>query len=219
MNRFPRFETLPMGILLAMAGGSLDCYTYLSRGQVFATAETGNLVLLGIRLAQGKISLAAHYLPPILAFMCGVLAAEQLRAAFTGRERKFDWRQLVLLAECAVVAAVAVLPCGKLDSLVNVLISFTSAMQVEGFRSFAGCACATTMCTGNLRSGTENLFLRLKKKDREAGRKAAVYGGIILAFVAGVVLCSLLVPHLGGAAAWMPFLLLAAALGVSFYCG
>lgn len=47
MKESPRFETLPLGLLLALAGGSLDCYTYLNRGQVFATAETGNLVMMG----------------------------------------------------------------------------------------------------------------------------------------------------------------------------
>lgn len=213
MKRHPCFETLPIGILLAAAGGSLDCYTYLNRGQVFATAETGNLVLLGIRLARGEVGSAIRYLPPILAFACGVLLAEWLRAA--SKEKGPDWRQLILLAECAVVAAVAVLPCGQLDPLANVLISFTSAMQVEGFRSFAGCPCATTMCTGNLRSGTENLFLRLKTGSREAGQKAAVYFSIILAFVAGTVLSGLLTPLLGGRTALLPCLLLAAVLGIS----
>ena len=39
-----------MGALLAAAGGLLDAYTYLSRGGVFANAETGNMVLFGICL-------------------------------------------------------------------------------------------------------------------------------------------------------------------------
>ena len=53
MKRYQMSESLPVGLLLALAGGILDSYTYLNRGQVFATAETGNLVLLGIHLAQG----------------------------------------------------------------------------------------------------------------------------------------------------------------------
>ena len=61
-------ESLPVGLLLALAGGILDAYTYLVRGEVFATAETGNLVLLGINLSQGRLNEAAYYLWPILAF-------------------------------------------------------------------------------------------------------------------------------------------------------
>ena len=68
MEHRPRFETLSLGLTLALVGGSLDCYSYLNRGQVLATAETGNLVLLGIQLAQGRLDLALRYLPPILAY-------------------------------------------------------------------------------------------------------------------------------------------------------
>lgn len=207
-----RFEFLPLGLLLALAGGSLDCYTYLNRGQVFATAETGNMVLLGVHLAQGRLDQALHYLPPILAYAAGVLAAELLRSFLDKRQWRLDWRQIILLLECAVVAAVALVPLGRLDLAANGLISFTSAMQVESFRVFAGCSCATTMCTGNLRAGTENLLLRLRKGDRNAGRKASVYYALILSFIAGAVLSGLLTPLLGQQTAFLPCLLLLAAV-------
>ena len=206
-----RFEALPLGLLLALAGGSLDCYTYLNRGAVFATAETGNLVLLGSRLAQGQLDMALRYLPPILAYTAGVLSAEVLRLVLTRRESRADWRRYILILECLVVAAAALLPLGRWDSLTNVLISFTSAMQVESFRTFAGCPCATTMCTGNLRAGTENLFLWLTGKDRNAGRKAAVYYGLIVTFVAGALLSGVLTPWLGGYTALLSCVLLAGA--------
>lgn len=47
-------ETLLVGSLLAMVGGFLDVYTYLTRGGVFANAQTGNIVLLGITLFRRK---------------------------------------------------------------------------------------------------------------------------------------------------------------------
>lgn len=215
MRESPRFEALPLGLLLALAGGSLDCYTYLNRGQVFATAETGNLVMMGARLAQGQWAQALHYLPPILAFAAGVLATELLRTALEQRKPPFDWRKCILLLECAVVASVALLPLGRWDLLANGLISFTSAMQVESFRVIAGCGCATTMCTGNLRAGTEHLLQRLARKDRAAGQKAATYYALILSFVAGAVLSGCLSPLLGQHTALLPCLLLLAAVILS----
>ena len=215
MRESPRFEALPLGLLLALAGGSLDCYTYLNRGQVFATAETGNLVMMGARLAQGQWAQALHYLPPILAFAAGVLATELLRTALEQRKPPFDWRKCILLLECAVVASVALLPLGRWDLLANGLISFTSAMQVESFRVIAGCGCATTMCTGNLRAGTEHLLRRLARKDRAAGQKAATYYALILSFVAGSVLSGCLSPLLCQYTALLPCLLLLAAVILS----
>ena len=144
-----------------------------------------------------------------------MLATELLRTALEQRKPPFDWRKCILLLECAVVASVALLPLGRWDLLANGLISFTSAMQVESFRVIAGCGCATTMCTGNLRAGTEHLLRRLARKDRAAGQKAATYYALILSFVAGAVLSGCLSPLLGQYTALLPCLLLLAAVILS----
>ena len=44
-------ETFRLGALLTVVGGFLDTYTYLSRGGVFANAQTGNIVLLALTAA------------------------------------------------------------------------------------------------------------------------------------------------------------------------
>ncbi len=42
-------DTIRVGLLLAIVGGFLDAYTYLCRGQVFANAQTGNMVYLELK--------------------------------------------------------------------------------------------------------------------------------------------------------------------------
>ena len=39
-------EFYGVGVMLAIVGGYLDAYTYISRDHVFANAQTGNMVLL-----------------------------------------------------------------------------------------------------------------------------------------------------------------------------
>ena len=172
-----------MGALLAAAGGLLDAYTYLSRGGVFANAETGNMVLFGICLSQGQWGKAVGYLFPILAFALGVLAAELIRERHRSGPR-FHWRHTVLLAEVAV----AFLPRGEWDSLANTLVAFVCALQVETFRKVRGNPFATTMCTGNLRSGTEAIYHGLTKGKRESVEKGLCYYGVIACFIAGAAL-------------------------------
>ena len=41
-------ESIELGIVLALAGGFMDAYSYMCRDGVFANAQTGNMLLLGI---------------------------------------------------------------------------------------------------------------------------------------------------------------------------
>ena len=196
-------EALPLGLLLALTGGILDAYTYLNRGAVFATAETGNLVLLGVNLAMGHWLKVIYYLLPISSYAAGLLV--------------FHWRQFVVLTECLVVLLATIIPQGELDPLVNCMIAFISAMQVQTFRKFRGCACATTMCTGNLRSGVEALYFHLADKESGSLDRAKVYFGLIAFFVTGAVISSLLAPLFAGRAILVAILPLAASFLLMFF--
>ena len=55
-------ETHLLGLLLAVVGGFLDAYTYLCRGRVFANAQTGNIVLLGVNLTEQNWNRTFYYL-------------------------------------------------------------------------------------------------------------------------------------------------------------
>lgn len=192
-------ESLLLGGLLAMAGGFFDAYTYLSRGGVFANAQTGNIVLFGLKLAEGEWQRALTYLLPILAFAFGVVAAELVKRRGK-REKKSDaglhWRQVIVLAEIILLGVVAFLP-QQMNMVVNTVISFVCAMQVETFRKVRGSAFATTMCTGNLRSGTEQLMIWHHTREETAARKARQYYSIILFFILGAALGARLTDALG----------------------
>ena len=181
-------ESLKIGVILALTGGFLDAYTFLVRGKVFANAQTGNIVLLGINLFQGEFKQALSYLVPIVAFIVGVFIAEFIKLKFKDSE-KLHWRQIIIFLEIFLLVLVAFMP-QDLNDLANIVISFICAMQVESFRKINGIACATTMCTGNLRSGTELLFKYIKTKDSDLKQKSINYYGIDLTFILGAGLGS-----------------------------
>ena len=47
-------ESLLIGVLLSISGGLMDAYSYLYRGQVFANAQTGNVLLFSVHLSKGE---------------------------------------------------------------------------------------------------------------------------------------------------------------------
>ena len=79
-------ESLPIMILLTLSGGFMDAYSYLCRGEVFANAQTGNILLFGVNLSMGHWSKALQYVCPVLAFAIGIAAAEFVRRKFTNRK-------------------------------------------------------------------------------------------------------------------------------------
>ena len=194
-NRVQKSETFLVAALLAVAGGFLDAYTYLCRGEVFANAQTGNMVLFALRAAEGQWRAAGYYLIPVLSFVLGVLVAEIIRNRRKAAGR-FHWRHTVLGIEILTLAAASFVPPGGWDPVVNIAVSFVCAMQVESFRKVRGNPFASTMCTGNLRSGTDALFYAARRKSGALLRKSFCYYGIIALFIGGAALGAVVAPHL-----------------------
>lgn len=177
-------ESYLVGMLLAFAGGFIDAYTYITRDGVFAYAQTGNIVLLGINIGKSNYLQAALYLIPIFTFILGIFLAEWFHKKFPSGGRL--WRQIVVLIEAAAVISICFIPYGKYTNpIAIVLSSFISALQYEAFRSIRGQSYASTMCTGNLRSGSESLYNYLRTRERIYRNKTLQYFGIIIIFAMG----------------------------------
>lgn len=204
-------EAFRNSVFLTLSGGFQDAYTYIGRGKVFANAQTGNIVLLATNLCEGNFARVGHYLVPLLAFVAGVLFAEAIHERFH-RMEKLHWRQLVLAIEILLLAAVGFVP-QSMNLLANALVSFVCAMQVQTFRKVRGNVCSTTMCIGNLRSGTQYLYDWLKYKDPAVLSRALQYFGTIVLFGAGAAAGSLMTMQFGMWVIWVS----SALLSVSFF--
>ena len=72
-------EKLWFFALLIFAGGFYGGYTYSLRGQVFANAQTANLVMMMLSLGKGNWGRALYSLAPFSAYIFGVGLSEYLR--------------------------------------------------------------------------------------------------------------------------------------------
>ncbi len=128
-------ESIELAVLLALSGGLMDAYSYLGRGKVFANAQTGNMLLLGVNIADGDWHQAAHYALPVLAFAFGIALAHTVK--HVSHEHHLHWRQTSLLVEAALLVAVSFVP-QDFDLLANSLTSLACGMQVQAFRKLHG---------------------------------------------------------------------------------
>lgn len=184
-------ESFPLAVILTLVGGFLDAYTYVCRDGVFANAQTGNFARMAISLAGGNYFAALRYLVSILSFVLGVTIAMRIR--YWMKDRSFlHWRQVSLLLEITLLLTISFIPAGDISNIFgNILVSLTCAIQAESFRRFRGNVFASTMCTGNLRSATENLNRFWETGDSESRERSIRYYSIDVTFVIGAVIGTL----------------------------
>lgn len=178
-------ESVLVGVLLAFSGGYMDAYTYVFRDNVFANAQTGNIILLGINISNMNYSVSVRYLLPVLSFVTGVFAAQMLKLKFRDA-RKPHWRQIAIIAEIIIMLAVAYMGT-DMNLIANSMISLACGIQVQSFRKVHDNSLATTMCIGNLRTATDLFCSSVFKKDRKLFNRSMFYYGFILTFAVGAV--------------------------------
>lgn len=184
-------ESLSIGLLLAVNGGFLESYTYMTRNRVFANAQSGNIVLIAIKLSEGDYLGALYSLIPIGAFVMGILIANTLKIN-NQKYHHFHWRQFVLLFQILILAAAGGVPGNDYNVVVIFCISLACSLQYASFKKIKGMGLATTFCTGNLRSASENLFDYFRTQDRAALTRCGALGAIILSFFGGALIGAVL---------------------------
>ena len=184
---------------LALSGGFQDAYTYNTRDEVFSNAQTGNVVLMSQHFMTGDWKAGVRY-----------FVADQIQMRYK-YARRLHWRQGILLAEIVILFVVGFIP-HSLNMTATIFVSFACAMQVQTFRKMGGYSYASTMCIGNLRSGTAAFSHYLQDKKTEQLKQAAYYFGIIFLFAIGAGLGGNLTEHFGIHMIWISCIL----LGLSF---
>ncbi len=203
-------ETFACAIFLILSGGFQDAYTYCCRDHVFANAQTGNIVLMSSYLFRGEWKLVLRYLIPLICFVAGIYIAEVFHQRYKNMV-KVHWRQIILLFEIVLLLIVGFIP-QTLNILANSIVSFVCAMQIQTFRKVDGHVYASTMCIGNIRSGTEALCAYFHTRDKMTLNKALKYYSVIALFAVGAGIGSILTESFSEYAIWVS----SAFLSVSF---
>lgn len=194
-------ESMLIAILLALSGGFIDAYSFNSRGEVFANAQTGNLVMLSQSLARKDPHQLIKYILPVMAFFIGVYFTEIIRI-YCQQYKILHWRQIVALMEVFILILVGIMST-HLDYIANATMSMTCAMQFQSFRKFHGVSMPTIICTGNLRSATELLSLYHFTRDDNVAKKSLYYYGVVAMFGLGAAIGAISSDLFGLKAIWV----------------
>lgn len=204
-------NSVHLGILLAVVGGFLDAYTFISRDGVFANAQTGNIVLFAVKAANGEWGNSMYYIFPIIAFIFGVIISEIVKTPNL-RKVLYSYRRSILILECFVLVLVGFMPSSIPNIIVTVCISFVSSLQISTFNKLDKWAYNSTMTTGNLRTAAQAAYSAFIERNHEAKIQFVEFSSIILVFLGGALLGTFSTTYLGNRSIWIASIILVVAL-------
>ena len=190
-----RAFALAASSLLTAAGGALDAWVYLAHGHAFANAQSGNIVLMTISLANADFAHAGNHVTSLIAFIAGLFVSQQVGRYL--KQMRLNSRDIRLGVECLLLTALGLVADGLSDHTVIAYVGFIAGVQITSLSHFGAWSFNTGMTTGNLRGAVGAASKALAGSDEERAH-ALVLAALCAAFVAGALAGAWLTPRLKG---------------------
>jgi uncharacterized membrane protein YoaK (UPF0700 family) len=204
MNARPREQILTLiAIALTFTSGAMDVTSFTRLGGVFTSVMTGNIVLFGLAVARGSLTLASHTAVSVAGYIAGVaggtLIAYRLRLA--DGEKPSDQAGALpphviwpLLTELALLAGFSAgweisgaSPAGWAQFCLLAVAAAAMGVQSSTVRDMGLAEVSTTYLTGTL-TGLVSSLVR-----PDAGTPHGVRRfGVLIGLTAGAILSGLL---------------------------
>ncbi|QBO35929.1 DUF1275 domain-containing protein [Periweissella cryptocerci] len=185
-------DTLRVAVALSMVGGYMDSYSYSFLGEHFASLQSGNLIMMGMHVADGQFQEAATYLIPVLSFALGA-GFNFFVKKFLANSKALLWQEISLLIELLGFILVATI-APWLPSKMMVIggMAFFAALQADTFTVVHGTPYATLMSTGNVKTFGSMLMQFIVTKDKIKLYTAGRFFVILFGFFSGAVIAHIL---------------------------
>jgi uncharacterized membrane protein YoaK (UPF0700 family) len=178
----------------------MDVASFTRLGGVFTSVVTGNIVLTGLAIARGSVSLLLHTLCMFGGYVAGVVAAARIgwfHSAGSPSAEDPSWAphvRVALSVELALLGGVAVgwfatdgRPLGVLQFCLLALAAAAMGVQSAAVEQMGLKGVSTTYLTGTLTA----LVTSLARPDRK--RPGVIRPGVLLGLLTGALLSGLLV--------------------------
>lgn len=193
MNKQRVFDALWVALTMAAISGYINAYTYNTQGGRFAGAQTGNLIFLGLQLAQGHWQQVWAYALPILVFSAGQFLIYHVKIWRVSLGRPYHLLAIRLMIALLLATALTA-PIVESDVTIAALALFSS-LQVEVFKRIGSIQYANVMMTGNVKAGAYLLAEGTASGDRLIMRQGLEKVAVLASFVLGIILSHQLSAH------------------------
>lgn len=172
--------------------GGIDAYTYIEHDAVFASAQTGNMVVFAVKMFNGGINQAWGNIPVWIGFAFGCFTAQGLITHLKSNLTSKQYYTLAMFMTTAVLLVCAILQSTMNSLLLILILGWLSGYELTTFRKVGDQSVNNGIMTGNTKNLMVTAYQALIEHDQDARHKSFVITLILLTFIAGAYSSALL---------------------------
>lgn len=169
--------------------GYIDAYTFVEKSEVFASAQTGNVVILISRLTEGQWVDAILNLSTFLGFALGAFIGQAMLDFFKNYGMK---KYFIFLSIQIIYLLILALSQEILSSNILVfLLGFLAGYELTLFRQFGKTTVNNGIMTGNVKNLMNHFYKMIFKKDNKSTYEVKILFISFFIFMFGIGLGTL----------------------------
>lgn len=208
MNPATKADNRMLSILTVSATflmGFIDAYTFIEKGGVFVSAQTGNMVVFSSKLFTGNFAQAVGHITVFAGFALGAFLGEAVTEKISGSHlKKF---QVFLILQSLLLLFFAIFQQQITDSLMVFALGLLAGYELTIFRKIGMTTINDGIMTGNTKNLMNSLYKIVVDKDPTARNDFKELGLAILVFMIGVGAGSLVIQVKASLNLWCAFLM------------
>lgn len=210
-TKVPLVELPIVAFFLAIAAGAMDGYAYYTT-KLFATFQSGNIILTGFTLATDDFTKLYGTLYSIAAFSFGAMVLAFIRDTYVKNDK--TWTFLVLAFEMIVMFLLAINSLHGLFSSLGIvyILAFLAGFQGNAFHYIDKMLYGNIAVTLNVQLAAsyfgEWLIKLTSNKSNETFKKFLDYFIILIGFAFGAFISAILTKEIGSFTLLLPVLCL-----------
>lgn len=180
-------ETLYISTILTIIAsflmGFIDAYTFLQQDEVFASAQTGNLVSLSSKLFSGEWGETMSHVWAFGGFLIGAFAGEAVMDRY--QDKGMKRYRYYLLIQTVLLLVLALFQDRFTGALMLFSLGTLAGYELTIFRKFRGTVVNNGIMTGNTKNLMSHLYQLVFKNDSKAKAHLTNLAATVLIFMLG----------------------------------
>jgi uncharacterized membrane protein YoaK (UPF0700 family) len=192
-------------VIASFLMGFIDAYTFLQHNETFASAQTGNLVSLSVKLFTGQWMEALSHAWVFGGFVLGAFAGEALMERYQGISVKRY--RYYLLIQTILIFILALFQQEITGAIVLFSLGTLAGYELTIFRKFRETTVNNGIMTGNVKNLMRHLYLILFRKDSKAKSHFLDLVATVLIFLLGAGAGALVIQYNPNFVLWAAFII------------